>query len=39
MGKNELICDCHIIHEETVKDTLKKMPKENTFNNLLYHIS
>ncbi len=31
MSKNEFICDCNVIHEEKVKDTLNKMPKEGLF--------
>lgn len=34
MARNEFSCDCNIIHEKAVKDVLKKMPKENTFNHL-----
>ncbi len=34
MAKNEFICDCNIIHEDVVKDTLNNMPEENTFNQL-----
>ena len=34
MSKNEFICDCNTIHEETVKETLAKMPEENTFNKI-----
>lgn len=34
MSKNEFICDCNIIHEDKVKDTLKKMPKDDLFNKL-----
>ena len=34
MSKNEFICDCNIIHEEKVKDTLNKMPNANLFNKL-----
>ena len=26
MSKNEFICDCNIIHEDKVKDTIEKMP-------------
>lgn len=31
MAKNEFICDCNIIHEEVVKDTLGQMLEEDTF--------
>ena len=34
MSKNEFICDCNIIHENIVKDTLSKMPEDNLFNKL-----
>ena len=34
MSKNEFICDCNIIHEEVVKNTLSKMPDYNLFNKL-----
>ena len=34
MSKNEFTCDCNIIHEDIVKDTLSKMPDENTFDKL-----
>ena len=34
MSKNEFICDCNIIHEETVKQTLEIMPSEDTFNKI-----
>ena len=34
MSTNEFICDCNIIHEDVVKATLKKMPKQELFNNL-----
>lgn len=34
MSKNEFICDCNIIHENIVKDTLSKMPKDDLFNKL-----
>lgn len=34
MSKNEFICDCNIIHEETVKQTLNIMPSEDTFNKI-----
>ena len=31
MSKNEFICDCNIIHQDIVNDTLNKMPDDNTF--------
>ena len=34
MSTNEFICDCNIIHEDVVKVTLEKMPKQELFNNL-----
>ncbi len=34
MAKNEFSCDCNVIHEEVVRRTKRKMPKENTFNKL-----
>ena len=34
MSKNEFICDCNIIHQDIVNDTLKKMANETLFNNL-----
>ena len=34
MSKNEFICDCNIIHEEVVKDTLSKMADDDLFNKL-----
>ena len=34
MSKNEFICDCNIIHEDVVKDTLNKMPNQDMFNRL-----
>ena len=34
MSKNEFICDCNIIHQEVVDDTLKKMPEDDKFNKL-----
>ena len=34
MSKNEFICDCNIIHEDVVKDTIKKMPDMDLFNKL-----
>ncbi len=34
MSKNEFVCDCNIIHKETVNNALKLMPKVQTFYNL-----
>ena len=34
MAKNEFICDCNIIHEDTVKQVKRDMAKEQTFNKL-----
>ena len=34
MSKNEFICDCNMVHEEMVKDTLSKMPEDAKLNNL-----
>lgn len=34
MLKSEFTCDCNIIHEDVVKNALKKMPDEKTFNKL-----
>lgn len=34
MAKNEFICDCNIIHEDVVKDTLNKMKDEDLLNKL-----
>lgn len=34
MPKNEFICDCNMVHEEMVQDTLSKMPQNNIINNL-----
>ncbi len=34
MSKNEFICDCNMIHEEMVKDTLSKMPDADVLSNL-----
>ncbi|MCI8759618.1 MAG: winged helix-turn-helix transcriptional regulator [Clostridia bacterium] len=34
MAKNEFVCDCNIIHEDIVNETLKNMAKENVFNKL-----
>ena len=34
MSINEFMCDCNIIHQDVVDNTLKKMPKQNLFDNL-----
>lgn len=34
MPKNEYVCDCNVIHQEIVDDTIKNMPKEDSFNKL-----
>ena len=34
MPKNEFICDCNVIHQEIVDDTINKLPDENIFNKL-----
>ena len=34
MAKNEFICDCNIIHQDVVDDTIKKMPDGDVFNKL-----
>ena len=34
MSNNEFICDCNMIHQEVVKETLEKMPKQELFNQL-----
>lgn len=34
MAKNEFICDCNIIHQDIVNDTLQKMPDGDLFNKL-----
>ena len=31
MGKNELSCDCDVIHEDVVATVAKKMPPEENF--------
>ena len=36
MSRNEVSCDCNIIHKEKVDEVLKKMPKDNTLNKLAY---
>ena len=34
MSINEYMCDCNIIHEDVVKNTLNKMPEKELFNKL-----
>jgi ArsR family transcriptional regulator len=34
MNKNMPVCDCDVIHEETVKRVRKRMPKEKDFYDL-----
>ena len=34
MSKNEFICDCNIIHQDIVDNTLKNMANDNLLNNL-----
>ena len=34
MSKNEFICDCNIIHEDMVNDTIDKMADEDLLNKL-----
>lgn len=34
MSKNEFICDCNVIHQDVVNNTVKKMPDSDTFNKL-----
>ncbi len=34
MSINEFMCDCNIIHQDVVDNTLKKMPKQSLFDNL-----
>lgn len=34
MSRNEFICDCNIIHQDVVNDTLKNMIDENLLNKL-----
>jgi len=31
MSKNEFTCDCNVIHQDVVDNTLKKMPIDETF--------
>ena len=34
MSKNEFICDCNIIHEDLVNNTIKQMDDEDLFNKM-----
>lgn len=34
MSRNEFICDCNVIHQDVVSDTLKHMGDEDLFNKL-----
>lgn len=34
MAKNEFTCDCNIIHQDIVSQTIKNMVNEDIFNNL-----
>lgn len=34
MAKNEFVCDCNVIHQEIVEDTLQKMADEDLLNKL-----
>ena len=34
MSRNEFICDCNVIHQNVVDDTLKKMPEQDVFNKI-----
>lgn len=34
MSKNEFICDCNVIHQDMVKDTIRKMADEDLLNKL-----
>ena len=36
MSKNEFICDCNMVHEEMVNDTLSKMPGNDILDSLAY---
>ena len=32
MSRNEFICDCNVIHDGVVENTIKEMPKEENQN-------
>ncbi len=34
MAKNEFVCDCNVIHQEVVENTIKQMAEENILNKL-----
>ena len=34
MSRNEFICDCNVIHQDAVDNTIKKMPDGYTFSKL-----
>lgn len=34
MSRNEFVCDCNIIHQDIVKDTIEKMADEDLLNKL-----
>lgn len=34
MSRNEFICDCNVIHQDMVDDTIKRMLDEDLFNKL-----
>ena len=34
MSKNEFICDCNVIHEDLVNNTIKQMDDEDLFNKM-----
>ena len=34
MSRNEFVCDCSVIHEDVVYETVNNMPEEDTFNKL-----
>lgn len=34
MSKNEFTCDCNVIHQDVVENTIKSLPDAETFNKL-----
>ena len=34
MSKNEFICDCSVIHQNVVDETIRNMPEDDIFNKL-----
>ena len=34
MSKNEFTCDCNVIHQDVVENTIKSLPDADTFNKL-----